>query len=327
LGDAHESMKCKICTNSEKMGLLLAREKYFGSEEVFKYFECPACGCLQIIDPPSDMKKAYPPDYDPFKKVKYRQDCNFIKAALGKKKDRFALFEKGITGRLINAAFVKDSLFDLMGNAHVSTNSRILEVGCGAGNLLDYLHDLGFTDLTGIDPYAPAHTGSGVKILSKTIKELADSGKFDLIVFSHSFEHLQDQLVTLRKVSALLSKNGVCLIRMPVKTEYIWKLYGTNWVGLDAPRHMTIHTVKSFELLLARTDLTLERTIFDSGTDQFIGSEQYVRGIPLTSEKSYYVDPRKSIFNAQRIRVFKKLARQLNEAEQGDQATFFLRKK
>jgi len=146
----------KICSNSTKNSILLVREMEFGSEEVFEYLECSACGCLQIVDPPSDMGKAYPPDYDPFKKVTYREDCNFVKAALGKRKDRYALFKKGITGRLINAAFVKDSVFDLIGDANVSTNSRTLEVGCGAGNLLDYLQDLGFTNLTGIDPYAPA---------------------------------------------------------------------------------------------------------------------------------------------------------------------------
>ena len=45
-----------------------------------------------------------------------------------------------------------NSLLDLMGNAQIRTDSRVLDVGCGAGNLLDYLQDLGFTDLTGIDP-------------------------------------------------------------------------------------------------------------------------------------------------------------------------------
>ena len=320
-------MICKICDNSEKNNILLVREMYFGLEEAFKYLECSACGGLQIIDPPSDMERAYPPDYDPFKRVKYREDGNFVKAALGKKKDRYALFKKGVTGRLINAAFVKDSVFDLMGNARISTNSRILDVGCGAGNMLDYLHDLGFIDLMGIDPYAPAHIGSGVRILRKTIEELAESGKFDVIIFNHSFEHLPDQIAALRKVTALLSKNGVCLIRMPVKTEYIWDKYGTNWVGLDAPRHMTIHTKRSFELVLAKTDLALAHVIFDSGINQFIGSEQFMRGIPSISERSYYVDPKKSIFNARQVREFKKLAKQLNKADQGDQATFCVRKK
>lgn len=43
---------------------------------------------------------------------------------------------------------------------------------------------------------------TGVKILNNSIEELVDSEKFDVIIFSHSFEHLPDQLEALRKVSA-----------------------------------------------------------------------------------------------------------------------------
>ena len=79
-------MICKICANSEENGILLVREIYFGSEEAFKYLECSACGGVQIIDSPSDMESAYPLDYDPFKREKYREDSNFFKSALGKKR-------------------------------------------------------------------------------------------------------------------------------------------------------------------------------------------------------------------------------------------------
>ena len=326
-------MICKICHNADRNRALLVREMQFGSEEVFTYLECSVCGCLQISNPPSDSESPYPSNYVPFKKLKFRGNLPFVKAAAVKKRDQYTLFKKGIIGRLINTAFgnslldlmgnaqirTDNSLLDLMGNAQIRPDSRVLDVGCGAGNLLDYLQDLGFTDLTGIDPYAPVDIGSGPKILRKTIGDLPHKYKFDVIIFNHSFEHLADQLGALQKTSALISKNGVCLIAMPVKTEYIWDLYGTNWVQLDAPRHYTIHTVKSFEVLLEETDLTLEHTVFNSGTFQFVGSEQYVRGISLTSEQKY-------AFNARRIRAFEKLAKQLNLAGQGDQATFCLRK-
>jgi len=70
---------------------------------------------------------------------------------------------------------------------------------------------------------------------------LPDSQKFDLIISNHSFEHISDQLETLLKVRKILSENDVCLIRMPVKAEYIWNRYGANWVKIDAPRHFLIH--------------------------------------------------------------------------------------
>lgn len=321
-------MICGICNNSQKNKILLVREMMYGSERAFTYLECSNCGCLQIVNPPSAMRDMYPLNYYSLQKVNSLDNRpREIVAALTKKKDGYALFKRGIVGRLIYATTEKNGLFDLLGNAQVQTNSRVLDVGCGAGTLLNRLRDYGFTDLTGIDPYTIEHFGSGIRILNKTLEDLGDDDEFDLIIFSHSIEHLSDQLATLRKASTLLNSNGVCIIRMPVKTEYIWNRYGTYWVQIDAPRHYMVHTVKSFDLLLRRTDLVLEDIAFDSSIFQFVGSEQYVRGIPLKSQESYYENKEKSIFSAKQIRAFKKLSKQLNKAQQGDQAIFCLRKR
>ncbi|MFZ1021743.1 MAG: class I SAM-dependent methyltransferase [Halobacteriota archaeon] len=204
------------------------------------------------------MKNFYPPDYYSFRKVKHHGHSNFAKVALEKKRDQYALFKKGFTGRLIKAVVAADSICSLMGNAQVRPDSRVLDVGCGAGALLDFLQDRGFTDLTGIDPYAQKYLGSGVKILNKAIEDLGDD-KFDVIIFRDSLEHILDQFAALRKTSALLNKNGVCLVRMPLKTEYIWDRYGTNWVQIDAPRHCVIHTIKSFDLLLKKNRFEYRR--------------------------------------------------------------------
>lgn len=322
-------MICQICGNPDKNRTLRVSEMMFGSGRVFTYLECGNCGGLQIVNPPSDLQNHYPPNYYSFQKVSPHghRPRDLIVAALAKKKDSYALFKRGIVGRLIGTIREKDRLLDLMGNAQVKTNSRVLDVGCGAGGLLNRLLDQGFTDLIGIDPYATEHIGSGMRILSKKLEDLSEDDKFDLIIFNESFEHMPDQLAILRKASSLLSRNGVCLIRMPVKTEYIWNRYRTNWVQIDAPRHYAIHTLKSFDLLLKRTDLVLEETVFDSSILQFVGSEQYLRGIPLSSPESYDEDPQKSIFNAKQIRQFKKTTKQLNKTKQGDRAVFCLRKK
>lgn len=61
------------------------------------------------------------------------------------------------------------------------------------------------------------------------------------ILFNHFLEHTPDQLETLQKVSRILADDGVCLVRIPVKTESVWKMYGVDWVQIDAPRHLFIH--------------------------------------------------------------------------------------
>ncbi len=111
---------------------------------------------------------------------------------------------------------------------------------------------------------------------------------------------------------------------MPVKTEYIWDRYGVNWVQIDAPRHFCIHTLESFSMLAKEVGLTVKNVVFDSTEFQFWGSEQCVNGIPLRSEKSYWVDPSKSEFTLSQIEEFKMKTRELNRNNQGDQAQFYL---
>jgi len=46
--------------------------------------------------------------------------------------------------------------FDTVLAAAVPAGSRILDVGCGGGGLVDRLTELGF-DMMGVDPAAPSH--------------------------------------------------------------------------------------------------------------------------------------------------------------------------
>lgn len=187
------------------------------------------------------------------------------------------------------------------------------------------LNETGFKNLVGVDPYIDEEViNRDVKILKKTVHELPDNQKFDLIISNHSFEHIPDQLETVVKMSKILSENGVCLIRIPIKTEYVWNRYDVSWVQIDAPRHFFIHTIKSFTYLAKKAGLLIKDIIFDSTEFLFWGSEQYKRGIPLRAEDSYSVNPKKSIFTSKQIREFRKMAKELNMNKQGDQAAFYL---
>ena len=314
-------MICRICGNSENNKPFQIKEMMFGFRDEFTYFECSKCGCLQIAEIPKNMGKYYPSNYYSFKK---RESNNFIKQILKRKRDEYALFKKGLIGKAIYKKY-PNPFFDMISMTKINYKSKILDVGCGVGNLLYSLNEIGFKNLTGVDPYIDEDAINGdVKIHKKTIHELPDSQKFDLIISNHSFEHISDQLETLLKISKILSENGACLIRMPVKTEYIWDRYGVNWVQIDAPRHFFIHTLKSLDLLVKKSGLSIQDVIFDSTEFQFWGSEQYKRDIPLKAEDSYLVNPKKSIFTAKQIGEFRKMAEELNRQKQGDQTAFYL---
>lgn len=334
-------MICRICTNPENNRAYQIGEMMFGFRDQFTYFECSSCGCLQIAEAPKDIGKYYPPDYHPFEQ---RASDNFIKRFAVVQRDRYVLYNGGFIGKLLytmprverlllgsyrsrrySGEF--DAIFKAISKAGVSPESRILDVGCGSGRVLHALRNLGFRNLVGVDPYtSEEERHEHVRIFRKTIYGLSNSQKFDLIIFNHSFEHIPDQLQTLLKVSDILRENGVCLIRMPLKTEHIWNLYGVHWVQIDAPRHFFIHTMKSFGHLVTEAGLLIRDVNFDSTSFQFWGSEQYKGDIPLEAENSYQKNPGNSIFTPRRIGEFEKMAKELNMTSQGDQATFYVTK-
>lgn len=316
-------MICNICGNSRNNKKFWVKEMMFGLRDEFTYFECSDCGCLQIAEVPKNMRKYYPSNYYSLKK---ELSDNFVKRILKGQRNKYALFRKGIIGKLIYKIY-PNSLFNMIGLLKVNYNSRILDIGCGAGNLLCSLNEIGFKNLLGLEPYINKEIINGdVKILKKSVHELLDNQKFDLIISNHSFEHIPDQLATLLKVRKILSGNGTCLVRMPVKTEYIWKRYGVNWVQIDAPRHLFIHTPESFRILVDSTGLIINDVIYDSNEFQFWGSEQYKKDISLKAENSYSINSKKSIFSKKDIMVYKRLAKKLNIQKQGDQAIFILRR-
>ena len=97
-------------------------------------------------------------------------------------------------------------------------------------------------------------------------------------------------------------------------------------VALDAPRHLFLHTVESIELLAKQAGFKVADLEFDSTTLQFVGSELYLRDIPLKDGTSDSQNPQSSIFSAEQLQDFKATALKLNKTRDGDQACFYLYK-
>ncbi|NMF96724.2 class I SAM-dependent methyltransferase [Aromatoleum toluolicum] len=203
-------------------------------------------------------------------------------------------------------------------------SAAILDVGCGLGDRLLTLRREGFTNLVGIDPFIgnDIHYQNGVRVLKLSVHEM--DGAFDFITLHHSFEHMPDPLPTLQSLFRLVKPGHAVLIRIPVCGTNAWRTYGHNWVQLDAPRHLFLHSIMSMQVLAKQAGFRLGDIVFDSEPLQFWGSEQYVRDIPLLDPRSYEVNPESSIFTREQIQQYRQRAAQLNLAGDGDQACFYL---
>lgn len=313
---------CKICGNTEQNKKYKIKEKAFGMGDEFNYILCANCGCLQIEKAPDDMSKYYPRGYYSFRGPSEKEAI--IKKMLRKCRDRYAIFGSGILGRLLYCFFPNVSLRSLS-RLPINKSWKILDVGCGSGALISSLYGLGFKNLLGVDPYIRPDivSSGGYPILKKSLKDL--KGSFDLIMFHHSFEHMEP-VEALEAAAEHMLSDSFCLVRIPLSDSWAWKYYGVNWVQIDAPRHLFLHTQKSMKLLAERAGLKIVDIVYDSTDLQFKGSEKYKRGMQLYCSNGDGLFSKNRIFSWREIMLFKKKARILNIEQRGDQASFYMKK-
>ncbi len=319
------NFKCNICGNEENNLQIEAIEMLFGTKEMFKYIECSKCKCIQIKEIPDNLAQYYPSDYNSFEPVVKIKD-NLLKSVLKRILAKDYLLEElnFFTKILYNSFGV--GFVDKIKLTKVTQNSKILDIGSGNGHRLVGLARYGFKNITGIDPFIETDIfyDNNIKIYKKDIWEVDDT--FDMIMLNHSFEHMVNPIEVLEKITKLLRSNGKVLIRIPVSNSYSWKKYKSNWVALDPPRHIYLHNEKTIKILAEKFGLKLTDVLYDSSEYQFIGSEQYVNGIPMFSKESYYKNKESSIFSDEQIIKFKEHAKKLNESSEGDAACFYLTK-
>ncbi len=317
-------MKCRICSNESDNQTFTAREMMFGYRDTFTYLECGSCGCLQLADPPADMKKYYPETYYSFS-ADDENPGSKGKELIKRARNRYAVTGKGLLGKWLYNRYPQETLWSI-GRAGPQKNDAILDVGCGHGTYLKILHRLGYRRLTGVDPYIETdlEPRAGVRIQKKFLHEV--NGEWDLIMLHHSFEHMPDPAGAMAQLARLLTDTGLALINIPSASSHAWKTYRENWVQLDAPRHYFLHSDQSLRLLAERAGLKI-RHIENISTDfQFWGSEQYKRDIPLTSDQSHAKNPTSSPFMDREITRFRDLARQYNQQNEGDTKAYYLEK-
>jgi predicted SAM-dependent methyltransferase len=175
----------------------------------------------------------------------------------------------------------------------------------------------GYKYLTGIDPFIEKDIeySSGVKILKQDV--FNHDGKYDLIMLHHSFEHMDNPHLVLKRLYEMLDFKGTLLICIPVSDSFAWRKYGTDWFQIDAPRHFFLHTTKSMVILSEKAGFALKSIVYNSRDAQFLQSEKYRRNISSFENLD---------FSSAYIKDCKNSARWLNKTMDGDQACFVFSK-
>jgi SAM-dependent methyltransferase len=302
---------CRICGGAASAHHV-AREMMYGTREAFGYFECATCGCLQIDEIPADLVRHYPKAY-------YSLVAGLPKAPSWKRRLAAAwAYDRsgGLLGWAMHALKPNPEVRAL-GELGILKSDSILDVGCGNGSRVARLAQLGFKAAEGIDAHLDYPVEMDGRVIARRATLDKTNGKFRLVMFHHSFEHLPDQQAAMRDARRLVRDDGFVLLRIPTCDSAAWDIYGTDWVQLDAPRHLYLHSRESFTRLAKQHGFRVLRLDDDSDGFQFWGSEQYKRDIPLADPRAH--SKKNPLFSKAELAAFDARAAALNAEHRGDQ--------
>jgi SAM-dependent methyltransferase len=137
---------------------------------------------------------------------------------------------------------------------------RLLDVGCGAGELLGHLSELGW-EVVGIEPDPDAAAQARKRGVDVRVGNLDDAPfpamSFDVVSLVHVIEHVPDPLATLRHVHELLRPGGKVILVTPSVSSLGARIFGPAWRGWEVPRHLHLGDPELWARLAAEVGFTV----------------------------------------------------------------------
>jgi SAM-dependent methyltransferase len=301
--------RCRFC-DGEPASEFEVREMMFGFRDAFAYARCERCSSLWLRDVPEDLSRYYGHGYYSMAADPKGAEPSTAAALWA----RTLLWLQAVSAR--RAGKPGFPVYLRWFPDTVTLQSRIADIGSGEAGLASRLSRHGFANVWAFDPFIDADRDSGNAHYRKRMLSDVD-GQFDVILFSHSLEHVPDPVQALRTAAAHLREDGEIIVRIPVAGSYAHRQYGANWIGLDAPRHLSIPSTAGMAFAAATARLWISQIFYDSLPIQFWVSEGYQRGISLRDQDT--PDP-------VALERLARQARELNERRDGDMAGFVLTK-
>ncbi len=156
--------------------------------------------------------------------------------------------------------------------------ARGVDVGAGRGDLSALLGGAGWR-MTAVEPSAQACTvldARGVDARQGVLAEVElESGAYDMAVFRHSLEHVDDPVADLRRIAAAMRPDGVLLISVPHFGGLQARRFGGSWYHLDLPRHRVHFTREAMRRALEQAGFEVERIATSTTAVGLPASVQY----------------------------------------------------
>ncbi len=130
------------------------------------------------------------------------------------------------------------------------THGKVLDVGCGTGDLLEELHQKG-CETYGVEfnpnsVEACLRRGLDVQCGNFIDTDLPEDF-FDVVILWHVLEHLPSPRKALEKALKTLKPGGKLFIHSPNAKSYVARIFGIHWYAWQLPFHFYHFDVRSIQ--------------------------------------------------------------------------------
>lgn len=192
-------------------------------------------------------------------------NCEFLVAPINTPNNSisdFFEYSKAIdlyTSKVIeNEGARRSAIFGPLAKRIIATHpkaNKYLEIGCGAGLLLDELRlaGLGALDIQGVEVNrfaAEKSVEKGHNIFQGAIEDF-EGENFDVVVFWAFLDHIPDPLSLFRRINGLLCDGGLLIFGNANYAGFETSMMGTESHIYSVPERLSFFTPKTLEVLCA----------------------------------------------------------------------------
>ena len=151
-------------------------------------------------------------------------------------------------------AFVKTRLEEITAEfAPYRQTNKLLDIGCGAGGLLEAARGQGW-QAQGLDvsSHAAKHVrGLGFEVFEGELSEAAyPAQEFDVVTAAELLEHIFDPRSLLQEVARILRPGGLFWTTTPHARGLSARMLGLNWRCIWPPEHLQLFSISGLKALL-----------------------------------------------------------------------------
>jgi SAM-dependent methyltransferase len=261
-----EEVACDFCGDSRADVLITGRDRLHGLPGTFRVVSCRACGLARTSPRPTlaSLGTAYPSKYGPHKHGgKLRPPLGLLRWALVNLRGYPLGRRASWAARMLLWPLARQSLRTKRGLGYLpwATDGRLLDFGCGSGTYLARVAAAGWR-AEGVDLSENALSlarAAGLAVHLGTLPGLAlPEESYDAITMRHALEHVPSPSATLEAAYKLLRPGGRLLVAVPRFDSIQARRFGSAWMHLDLPRHLTHFTKATLSRHLAKAGFEIE---------------------------------------------------------------------